>query len=143
VVGLGLMLPAVMRWLGLAGHGSEELKQDMANEQAARQHVLNHARGLLGTIAVECRLTDEALRQIQAQFDQRLQQGPPRTSGESDVAREIELRLRLIGVEREVLHRLLREGRLTDESRRRLERELDLEEAYLSMRTDSRPDLPM
>jgi monovalent cation/hydrogen antiporter len=143
VVGLGLMLPAVMRWLGLAGHGSEELKQDMENEQAARQHVLSHARGLLETIAVECRLSEQALRQIQAQFDQRLQQGPPRTTGESEVAREIELRLRLIGVEREVLHRLLREGRLTDESRRRLERELDLEEAYLSMRTDSRPDLPM
>ena len=53
------------------------------------------------------------------------------------------MRLRLIGVEREVLHRLLREGRLAAEARRRLERELDLEEAYLSMRTDSRPDLPM
>jgi monovalent cation/hydrogen antiporter len=55
----------------------------------------------------------------------------------------VELRLELIGAEREFLHELLRDGHLTDESRRRLERELDLEEAYLSMRTESRPDLPL
>jgi NhaP-type Na+/H+ or K+/H+ antiporter len=143
VVGLGLMLPLVMRWLGLAGHGAEERRREGEAEHAARQHVLNHARGLLDGLAVECRLSGDALSELRSLFDRRLQQGPPRTSGESDVAREIELRLRLIGAEREVLHRLLREGRLTDESRRRLERELDLEEAYLSMRTDSRPDLPL
>ena len=141
--GSGLLLPAVIRWLGLAGHGAEERRREGDAEQAARQHVLNHARGLLDELAVECRLSGDALTELRSLFDRRLQQGPPRTTGESDAAREIELRLRLIGAEREVLHRLLREGRLTDESRRRLERELDLEEAYLSMRTDSRPDLPL
>ena len=58
-------------------------------------------------------------------------------------AQAVELRLELIEAERALLHQLLREGRLTDEARRRLERELDLEEAYLSMRTASRPDLPL
>jgi monovalent cation/hydrogen antiporter len=143
VVGLGLLVPTVMRRLGLAKHGTEESRREAKAEHEARQDVLNHARGLLDQLAVECRLSGDSLGELKALFDRRLQQGPPRAQNQSDALREIELRLRLIGAEREVLHNLLREGRLTDESRRRLERELDLEEAYLSMRTDSRPDLPM
>ena len=38
----------------------------------------------------------------------------------------------LISDERIVIHRLLREGQITDEARRRIERDLDLEEAVLS-----------
>jgi CPA1 family monovalent cation:H+ antiporter len=143
VVGLGLMLPAVMRRLGLAAQATEENEREAQAEREARREVLDHARSLLDALAVECRLWADALRELQAHFDRRLLQGPPRAPDQTDAAREIELRLRLIGAEREVLHRLLREGRLTDESRRRLERELDLEEAYLSMRTASRPDLPL
>ena len=45
------------------------------------------------------------------------------------------LRLELIEAERQHLHRMLREGRITDESRRRIERELDLEEAALVSRS--------
>ncbi len=44
------------------------------------------------------------------------------------------VRLELIDAERQHLHRMLREGRITDESRRRLERELDLEEVELLTR---------
>src|SRR5262249_25484102 len=39
-----------------------------------------------------------------------------------------ELRSDLIAAEREFIYRLLREGKITDEARRRIERELDLEE---------------
>ena len=42
--------------------------------------------------------------------------------------------LELIEAERKHLHHMLREGRLTDKSRRRIERELDLEEAALVSR---------
>ena len=45
------------------------------------------------------------------------------------------LRLELIEAERHHLHRMLHEGRITDESRRRIERELDLEEAALVSRS--------
>jgi monovalent cation/hydrogen antiporter len=38
----------------------------------------------------------------------------------------------LIADERKFIHRLLREGKITDEARRRIERDLDLEEAVLS-----------
>jgi CPA1 family monovalent cation:H+ antiporter len=38
----------------------------------------------------------------------------------------------LIAGERRYIHKLLREGQITDEARRRIERDLDLEEAVLS-----------
>jgi len=40
----------------------------------------------------------------------------------------------LIGAERQFIHRLLRDGKITDEARRRIEYELDLEEASLANR---------
>ena len=40
----------------------------------------------------------------------------------------------LITAEREFIHCLLRDGRITDETRRRIERDLDLEEASLANR---------
>ena len=40
----------------------------------------------------------------------------------------------LIAAERKFIHRLLREGKITDEARRRIERDLDLEEASLANR---------
>jgi hypothetical protein len=40
----------------------------------------------------------------------------------------------LISSERKFIHTLLRDGKITDETRRRIERDLDLEEASLSNR---------
>jgi len=40
----------------------------------------------------------------------------------------------LIASERKFIHALLRDGRITDEARRRIERDLDLEEASLANR---------
>ena len=52
------------------------------------------------------------------------------------------LRLELIEAERQHLHNMFREGRITDESRRRIERELDLEEAALASRSGGREGPP-
>ena len=54
-----------------------------------------------------------------------------------------ELNLDLLRVEREFLFQLLREGRITDEARRRLERELDLEEAAIISRGGEESLLPL
>jgi monovalent cation/hydrogen antiporter len=142
LVGLGLLLPAVMRALGLAHSGIEERALQAQAEHVARQDVLARARARLEELAAECNLSDDVLGQLRTRYERLLQQLPSAQDAES-VKQEVELRLQLIATERELLHQLLREGRLTDESRRRLERELDLEEAYLSMRTESRPDLPL
>ena len=45
-----------------------------------------------------------------------------------------ELTRELIAAERKFIHVLLRDGKITDETRRRIERDLDLEEASLSNR---------
>jgi len=48
-----------------------------------------------------------------------------------------------IAAERKYIFRLLREGKITDEARRRIERELDLEEASLAFKRKSEPDPPL
>jgi Na+/H+ antiporter len=143
IVGLGLLLPTVMRALRLTAHGTAERERESEAEHAARQELLQLARGRIDDFAAKCEVSGERLRQLHARYDQRLSELAARMSPDSDASREIEMRLALIAAEREILHQLLREGRVTDEARRRLERELDLEEAFLSMRTDSRPDLPL
>jgi Na+/H+ antiporter len=142
LIGLGLLLPAVMRWLGLAEGGTEERKREAEAEHAARQAGLDRARRRLEELAATCNLSEDVLRPLRARYERRLQQ-PPDPNDPAAAGTEVELLLELIAAERELLHELLREGRLTDEPRRRLERELDLEEAYLWMRTASRPDLPL
>lgn len=46
----------------------------------------------------------------------------------------IELTRELITAERKFIHVMLRDGKITDETRRRIERDLDLEEASLANR---------
>jgi CPA1 family monovalent cation:H+ antiporter len=46
----------------------------------------------------------------------------------------IDLTRELIAEERKFIHVLLRDGKITDETRRRIERDLDLEEASLANR---------
>ncbi|MGZ8395161.1 MAG: Na+/H+ antiporter, partial [Rhodoplanes sp.] len=59
--------------------------------------------------------------------------GLPKTlaDGFETAAISAQLQLELIRAEREYLHELLRKGEITDESRRLIERELDLEEASI------------
>jgi CPA1 family monovalent cation:H+ antiporter len=52
-----------------------------------------------------------------------------------------DLRMELIAAEREFLYSMLRDGKITDESRRRLERELDLEEATILSKREAETPL--
>src|SRR5262245_13883453 len=53
LVGFGLVLPLVMRWLGLAGAGIAEREREVEAELEARQDVLDRARRRLDELAVE------------------------------------------------------------------------------------------
>ena len=53
------------------------------------------------------------------------------------------LRLELIAAEREFIYRQLQEGKITDESRRRIERELDLEEASIACKREGGQEPPL
>jgi len=54
-----------------------------------------------------------------------------------------ELRMELIAAEREYIYRLLQDGQITDEARRRIERELDLEEASITLEREDEDDPPL
>jgi CPA1 family monovalent cation:H+ antiporter len=54
-----------------------------------------------------------------------------------------ELRTELITAEREYIYALLRDGRITDEARRRIERELDLEEASIACKKEGGVEPPL
>jgi len=54
-----------------------------------------------------------------------------------------DLRTELIAAEREYIYRLLQQGEITDEARRRIERELDLEEASISCKKAGGQEPPL
>jgi hypothetical protein len=80
---------------------------------------------------------------LRARNDHRAGQVPSEAVGHEAIAAAVELRADLIAAEREYLFRMLREGRITDEARRRIERELDLEEESLAFKRKSEPDPPL
>ena len=135
LIGLGSLLPAVIRWLGLARAGSEERRREQEAELNARFETIDSAERRLKAIAAERNLPAEATALLTTYQDVRRRQFP-RTPTDGLELAELNgrLRLELIAGEREDLHRLLKEGRITDKSRRRLERELDLEEAAILSR---------
>jgi CPA1 family monovalent cation:H+ antiporter len=88
-------------------------------------------------------LSDEVLKLLRARHETRTNQLPDSLDPEEDhvSAAGIELTRELISAERKFIHRLLRDGKITDEIRRRIERDLDLEEASLANRENRRISL--
>ena len=135
LVGQGLLLPAVVRWLGLARARADEDRREHEAELAARWGALDIARSRLDELASETDVPSEVLTVLRAHDDYRSGRLPRSvTDGVETAAMTGDLRTELIGAEREYFYRLLQQGQITDESRRRLERELDLEEAIIAGR---------
>jgi CPA1 family monovalent cation:H+ antiporter len=138
LVGQGLMLPSVIRWLGLGRAGSDERTREHEDELKARFAAIEAAEQRLAAIAAERNLPPEVTALLHARHENRRQLYPRTlTDGVETAHLGAGLRLELIAVEREFLHRLLRDGQITDESRRRIERELDLEEAAIACKEES------
>jgi len=136
LVGFGLGLPPVVRWLGLAQAGRAEHLAEHESELAARRQALAAALKSLDAITDDRELSDEVVRLLRARHEIRANQLPDSLDPE---AREVSaagtaLTRELISAERKFIHVLLRDGRITDEIRRRIERDLDLEEASLANR---------
>jgi CPA1 family monovalent cation:H+ antiporter len=138
LVGQGLMLPSVIRWLGVAGDGEAEQRREREAELAARAEAIEAARRYLEQAARERNLDAEVVDYLRARHEHRMRQVPSDLDGGAGT--DNDLRMELIAAERDFLYEMLRQGRITDESRRRLERELDLEEAaILSKRAADTP----
>jgi CPA1 family monovalent cation:H+ antiporter len=135
LIGQGLMLPSVVRMLGLARSGSEEHQSEIAAELAARQAALEEVSKRLEKALADHELPEEAVKHLRTRNESReqilprnLEDGLEQTRQTASVKRE------LIAAEREFIFKLLRDGKITDEARRRIEYELDLEEASLANR---------
>ncbi len=136
LVGQGLTLPLVVRWLGLANAGRREHAAVREEEFAARRQAVEGALERLEQLTTERDLPDDVVRPLRLQHRERIKQVERRGSHERkhqdlvDTADETE-RL-MIAAERQVINKLYRGGKLKDEARRRIERQLDLREAHIA-----------
>ena len=136
LVGQGLMLPWVIRLLGLAHAGRKERELDRTEEHWARAEAVKAAIAALNELATERDLSPDNLEIMRLLHEDRLQRIEGREDDDEAVRKWGELydeldRL-LIAAERTRIIDLYRSGELKDEARRRIERELDMREAYLT-----------
>lgn len=139
LVGQGLLMPPVMRALGLEHAGRREQHADHVEELYARRQANEAAIARLEVLSAERELPAELARKFRGHYRDRVQHfdGP---AGEEhpkhDAARlNDEVELALIDAERGRINALYREGKLKDEARRSIERELDLRVASLANHT--------
>jgi CPA1 family monovalent cation:H+ antiporter len=143
LVGQGLMLPAIVRRLGMAQDVADERRREYDDELKVRLGALDVARQQLETLAAGGAIANEALAVLRARDEFRAGRLPASADAAADVAAGADLRTKLIAAEREYIYRMLQEGRITDEARRRIERELDLEEASIACRKEAGVEPPL
>ena len=136
LVGLGSSLPLVVGWLGVANAGRDEHIVEHEQEISARREALAAALASLDAMTDDRELSDEVVKLLRARHEIRANQLPGSLDPDAhDVsATGTSLTRELIASERRFIHVLLRDGKITDETRRRIERDLDLEEASLANR---------
>jgi CPA1 family monovalent cation:H+ antiporter len=135
LVGLGLMLPLVVRWIGLTRLGKQERVGAIQSELEARISALDEVEKRLEKFVEERELPDEVIELLRTRNQSRRQILPSDTKGGLDQLRQgAAIKKELIDAERDFIYQLLREGKITDEARRRIEYELDLEEASVANR---------
>jgi NhaP-type Na+/H+ or K+/H+ antiporter len=125
MVGLGLTLQPVVRAIGLSEAGAQEHAANRRDEQQVRLEALDSVLDSLGE-ATHTRAA--ALRRAYADRRSRLAMTEA-SRPDIDTAARCNLELNLIDVERHAIAQSYEQNRITDEARRRIERELDLEEA--------------
>ena len=134
LVGLGSGLPLVVRWLGVAKDSRREYIAEHESEIAARREALHAALKSLDAITDDrdcptkssscCGRGTDPQQPVAGSLDR----SPRRLATGTAPDPGIDCR------RAKIIHVLLRDGKITDETRRRIERDLDLEEASLSNR---------
>jgi CPA1 family monovalent cation:H+ antiporter len=136
LVGQGLTLPWVVRALGLANAGQREQRERRIEEFQARREAIEAASNRLDALAADPDVPDDVTARLRAHYRQRLAQNLIRSDDADEqrkrIAKGDQLELQLIAAEREQINEKYRQGALEAETRRRLERELDLRDAQLA-----------
>jgi monovalent cation/hydrogen antiporter len=144
LVGQGILLPSVVRWLGLADDTAVEHSREFEAEVAARRNALKVAERRVDELETGGGVPREILAALRLRQEYRAGRLPEKHPTDGKVlSMAADLRTELIVIEREFIYRLLQEGQITDESRRRIERELDLEEASIACKKEGGVDLPL
>jgi monovalent cation/hydrogen antiporter len=130
LVGQGLTLRPLIEWLGVRDDGSEERE-----EVGARIRLAEAALARADELTAEDWVRDETLDRVRGLYDYRRQRFSAREDGderyeERTVAYQ-RLMHEILDAQREELIGLRNRGDISDEVRRRVERELDLEESRL------------
>jgi monovalent cation/hydrogen antiporter len=135
LVGQGAMLPMVVRWLGLNKLARHEREHEIQAELKARGSALNEVEKRLEKLINERELPDEVIELLRTRNQSRSQILPDNLQDSLEQIRlTASVKKELIDAEREFIYQLLRDGKITDEARRRIEYELDLEEASVANR---------
>jgi monovalent cation/hydrogen antiporter len=134
LVGQGLLVPPLMRWLGLGKVAEAEQEEERAAELTARRKAIDAAMARLEELASERGLPAPVVENMRSHLMARLKRAE---AVEADGEAHAHIRLRdkierlLIDAERRHIFGQLERGELLDEARRHIERELDLREAEL------------
>ncbi len=134
LVGQGLLLPAVIRWLGLANAGLQEHEADRVQEFVARREAVQASLARLDEIEKDERLELDLLERLRAQHRERLRRVDHRGQVTASIGRRKPARRDRVQPDRSgtpARERALSARRAQDEARRRIEREIDLREAQL------------
>jgi CPA1 family monovalent cation:H+ antiporter len=143
LIGQGLLLPGLVRWLGLNKHAAEEQRREHEAELAARSQALDVGHDRLEQLVADGRISPEALAVLRARQEYRAGRLPGNAPDGVAAALAADIRTELIAAEREYIYRLLQDGEITDEARRRIERELDLEEASIACKKEGGEEPPL
>jgi CPA1 family monovalent cation:H+ antiporter len=135
----GLTLPFIIRHLGLSGEEDDEKREEVEARLRAAEAALEKIDELEDEGGVR-EDTAERMRDLYEYRRRRfltLLEGQPENGEDEDYEGRSHnyqrFRRELLGAERAVLLQLRNEGRLSEEARRRVERDLDLEDARLEI----------
>jgi CPA1 family monovalent cation:H+ antiporter len=135
LVGQGLLLPWVIRTLGLAHAGHRERLADRSQERQARRLGIETAMEKLENLAAERKLPDEIVSPLRVRYAERLRHAAEPEASESRerslTQAQCDIELLLIAAERQHVNERFTAGKLKDEARRHIERDLDLREAQI------------
>jgi monovalent cation/hydrogen antiporter len=135
LIGQGLMLPTLTQWLGLTRESEKERDRELKNELKARKAALARVSKRLDKAIKDHELPADMARHLRTRNAAREQVLPDNLDDGLEATRAIaKVKQELIDTERQFIYDLLRDGKISDEARRRIEYELDLEEASVANR---------
>jgi CPA1 family monovalent cation:H+ antiporter len=130
LIALGGALPVVVQLLGLTSAGKHEAAADKRDERRVRLEGIDAVLRALDTLPPRAEpLARAAIRRLHSDRRAHLAVTADESNEDDPVAEASRLQLDLIDIERASIARAYADNRLTDEARRRIERELDLDEA--------------